>query len=242
MKNITKYALAAVLALCIAAANAAEPVNQPAKSEKAAAEQKVAVQSTETVKLSSGAVIEKLREWDKNLQTLDCSFTQHITFGDSGMANTIEGLVRYRKPNLLRVEHTAPQKQIVVTDKVKISIYKPQDKQLVKTDWKSWINQQSAMFSGITNFGDYSKILSDHEVKVAYAKDTVSLELAPKDGKKKYTLTLVLGTDNYFPREINMKIGTTDVKTALKNTKLNAAIPDGVFTITPPAGTSVIDF
>lgn len=238
MKNAI---LATLLAICATAVNAESTA--PVKID--AAPPAAVTQSTAVtpVALSSAAAIEKLREWDTKLQSLACEFTQTVKFGDSGMASVIEGSVRYQKPNQLRVEHFSPRKQIVVTDKKTISIYSPENQQLVKTDWDSWISQQSAIFSGVTNFGDYNKILADHNVKVVTGKTAVDVTLTPKKGKTSYALTLSLDpTNDYFPAVIVMRIGTTDVKTVLRKITLNGPLPAGVFSINTPEGTRVINF
>ncbi|MDD4004203.1 MAG: outer-membrane lipoprotein carrier protein LolA [Elusimicrobiaceae bacterium] len=235
-----------ILSLLAASAHAASAgtAGQPSPASTAAVTIAAPQPRQQTaVALSSTAVIEKLREWDTKLESLSCGFTQSVKFGDSGMGSTIEGLVRYRKPDLLRVEHTAPRSQIVVTDKKTISVYSPQDRQLVKSDWTSWISQQSAIFSGVTNFGSYGKIIADHGIKVTTGETGVAVTLSPVSGKQSYTLTLLLDPEmDYFPYAIEMKIGTTDVKTTLKKITINSGIPDGVFTLNPPQGTKIINF
>lgn len=238
MKNVI---IAALLAVYVQTANAASTA--PVKTDTAAPVAAAQSSAAPAVALSSSAAIEKLREWDTKLQSLACDFTQTVQFGDSGMASTIEGSVRYQKPNQLRVEHFSPRKQIVVTDKKTISIYSPENQQLVKTDWDSWISQQSAIFSGVTNFGDYNKILADHNVKVVTGKTAVDVTLTPKKGKTSYALTLSLDPANdYFPTAIAMRIGTTDVKTVLRKITLNGTLPAGVFGISTPENTRVINF
>ena len=186
--------------------------------------------------------LKRLAQWDANLRTMQTGFTQEIVFGDTGMSTNIEGTAYYKKPNFLRIDHTSPSAQIVVTDRETISIYKPGDSQVVKTDWKTWIEQQGGTFSGITNFGYYGDLIKEHNVKVTEKDGLVLITLTPKKNKTSYNLTIMLDKTDFFPREVDVNLGETKVITKLKNTKINDTIPEAIFKWTPPPGTEVINF
>ena len=236
------FTLAALAALCAATAKAADA---PAAAEQApaAAKQEVKTPAAAPVEITTTTVMEKLSGWDTKLETLKLSFKQDISFGDTGIASKIVGTVAYQKPNKLRIEHTAPQRQVVYTDKRIIWIYKPQDAQVVKARWEDWLQQQSGAFAGITDFGGYTKLLDTHTLKVSEQEKagTVTATFTPKKDPKAYELKLVLSREDFFPVAIWLKIDSTIVDTKLEKIEKNVKIPEAELEFTPPQGVTVLE-
>jgi len=216
------------------AAQSAAPADKKTQTETAAPAKKEP--------LTAAAVADKLKELDASLQTLQCSFSQTITFGDSGIASKITGRLSYEKPSKLRIEHITPQKQVVYTDKSTITIYKPEDSQVVKMRWEDWKRQQMAMFSGISDFGSYSSIIEKHRATVTETPKAIKLTLTPKENPKLYTLILTLSPKDYFIEEITLRAGTTKAVTKLENVERNGKIPPELFEFKAPAGAEVLEF
>ncbi|OGR78025.1 MAG: hypothetical protein A2X32_07815 [Elusimicrobia bacterium GWC2_64_44] len=246
MNKILTLTLLLALPLCAAAQQKAAP-KQPAKKKEAApaaapakpAEAKPAAPAEDP----AASVIEKLKAWDAKLESLKADFTQEVNFKEAGLKQTIEGNLRYVKPNLLRIEHLKPSRQLVVTDKTDIWIYKPDDNQVVRTGWEAWRRTQDQNFSGILDFGNYAALTARNETRVAGGKDGAPLTITfiPRSGKD-YSLTLTLSTEDFFPVEAELTVETTVIKTRLTSVEKNAAVDKGLFKFTKPKGVETLEF
>ena len=219
----------------------AAPQPAPAKKAAPAAEAKAAP----AVPAADPAadIIEKLKAWDAKLETLKAQFTQEVNFTEAGLKQTIEGALSYSKPNLLRIEHLKPSRQVVVTDKKDIWIYKPEDKQAVRTQWDAWRRTQDQNFSGILDFGNYASLTARNEVAVNGGKDGAPtvVTFTPRSGKG-YSLSLTLSPADFFPEAAELKVDGTVIRTRLTAVEKNGKIDAAVFKFAPPKGTEILEF
>lgn len=188
-------------------------------------------------------ILDAFREWDKKLNSLVSDFTQTVHFGEAGLDQEVEGKLHYLKPDRLRIEHTKPSRQIIYTDKKILWIYKPQDSQAIQVDWEQWKKTQSSAFSGIMDFGNYSKIIEKHYIFIdsaAVNAEYITLRFVPKNNPELYTLTLSLSATDYFPVETSLTVGKTSIRTVLKKMEKNVKVPASLFDFKPPKGVSVI--
>ncbi|HCC47320.1 MAG TPA: hypothetical protein DEQ38_04275 [Elusimicrobia bacterium] len=241
---------ALVLALAAGASAQQKPATPPAKKKAAPAAApakpaaaKPAAPAEKPVADPAAEVIEKLKAWDAKLETLKADFTQEINFKEAGLKQSIQGTLRYVKPNLLRIEHLKPAQQLVVTDKTDIWIYKPADKQAVRTGWEAWRRTQDQNFSGILDFGNYSALAARNETRVSGGADGAPLTVTfiPRSGKD-YSLTLTLSAEDFFPVEAELAVESTVIKTRLTSVEKNAAIDKEIFKFSPPKGTETLEF
>jgi len=203
-----------------------------------------AAAESEEAKLKD-AVIAGLKDWDAKLLTLRTRFTQEVDFSDAGLKQHVEGVLSYMKPDLLKIEHIKPARQLVYTDKKELWVYKPEDSQAVRTSWDAWKKNQSSNFSGIMDFGNYAALTEKNNVKVA--KDTASpyyitMVLTGKNNPGLYTLTLALSSTDYFPAEAALTVENTTIRTRLENPEKNASLDKALFRFIPPKGTEVLEF
>ncbi len=189
------------------------------------------------------AVLQKLEAWDASLKTLKADFTQEVDFTEAGLKQSIEGNLSYVKPNLLRIEHVKPARQLVVTDKDVIWIYKPGDRQAVRTKWDVWRRTQDRNFSGILDFGDYSALTKRNSATVEGGKGGApyTVTFTPRSGSP-YTLTLTLSATDYFPVAAQLSVDGTVIKTTLSDVQKNAEVDRGIFSFVPPKGTEILEF
>ena len=191
----------------------------------------------------SAEIMAGLKAWDSSLVTLKADFTQEVNFREAGLKQSIEGTLRYVKPNFLRIEHVKPARQVVVTDKTDIWIYKPEDKQAVRTSWENWRRTQDQNFSGILDFGNYSGLAARNNTRAEGGKDGAPLKIVftPRSGEA-YALTLTLSATDYFPMDAELAVGDTLIKTHLFNVEKNAAVDKEIFKFSPPKGVEVLEF
>jgi len=218
---------------------------QPAKKETAVAvsTKPASAQAGEKQADPAAEIIEKLKAWDSRLETLKADFTQEVNFTEAGLKQSIQGNLRYVKPNLLRIEHLKPASQVVVTDKTAIWIYKPADNQAVRTSWDAWRRTQDQNFSGILDFGNYAALTAKNSTLVTPSKDggPVTVVFTPRSGAG-YTLTLRLSPQDYFPVEAELSVDGTIIRTRLSAVEKNAAVDKEIFKFSPPKGVEVLEF
>ena len=190
-------------------------------------------------------VIAGLKSWDVKLETLRTRFTQDVDFSDAGLKQHVEGILSYSKPDLLKIEHIKPARQLVYTDKKELWVYKPEDSQAVRTSWAAWKKNQNSSFSGIMDFGNYASLAEKNAVKISKSKDApyyITMILNPKNTPGLYTLTLTLSSTDYFPEEATLSVEKTTIKTRLENPEKNLPLDKTLFRFIPPKGTEVLEF
>ena len=239
-----------LLALTLGASAQQQPAGrkQPAKAQKKAASVAVSTKTAQgrparQAADPSAGILERLKAWDAKLETLKADFTQEVNFKEAGLKQSIEGTLRYVKPNLLRIEHLKPARQVVVTDKTDIWIYKPEDKQAVRTSWDAWRRTQDQNFSGILDFGNYSALTVRNEAIVSGGTDgePFSVKFTPRSGAK-YSLTLTLSATDYFPLGAELEVDGTTIRTRLTSADKNQSIDTEIFKFSPPKGVEVLEF
>ncbi len=239
--------MTAVLLLALAPAaysQKAAPRKAPAAKAKPAVAASTAAPAAQSAEAARTAeVLARLKAWDDKLDSLSADFTQEVDFREAGLKQSIEGNLRYVKPNLLRIEHVKPARQIVVTDKSLIWIYKPEDKQAVRTDWEAWRRTQDQNFSGILDFGNYASLTAKNNAAVSGGKDGKPWKVVftPKSGSA-YRLTLTLSPEDYFPTAAELLVDNTLIRTELKSVTRNGKIDEAVFKFSPPKGVEILEF
>jgi len=261
MKKILTLAALTVFTGAALAGEGKKPAKQPAKDTKkeitkAKEQPKVAVstQSAAAVKdapaVSEEAKLEAqvlagLKAWDLKLETLRTRFTQDVDFSDAGLKQHVEGMLSYAKPDMLKIEHIKPARQLVYTDKKELWVYKPEDSQAVRTSWAAWKRNQNSNFSGIMDFGNYTSLTEKNNIRLSKGKDSphyITMVLNPKSDPGLYTLTLVLSSTDYFPAEATLSVERTTIKTRLENPEKNVSLDRTLFRFVPPKGTEVLEF
>jgi len=203
------------------------------KSEKSGQEQK----------LTAEYVLSELEAWDRKLESLDVKFLQTVFFKEADIKQSIEGTMQYIKPDLLRIEHISPAKQIVTTDKKDILIYKPEDRQAIKATWDGWVKTQNQAFYGILDFGNYSSLSKNNNVSLEGGEKgkPYVLVFTPKEGTA-YRLALTLSGKDFFPAEAELSVGSAVTSTKLIKVRKNITLDRELFEQKLPEKTEIINF
>ena len=147
------------------------------------------------------------------------------------------------KPDLLRIEHISPAKQIVTTDKKDILIYKPDDRQAIKATWDGWVKTQNQAFYGILDFGNYSSLSKNNNVSLEGGEKgkPYVLVFTPKEGTA-YRLALTLSGKDFFPAEAELSVGSAVTSTKLIKVRKNITLDRELFGQKLPEKTEIINF
>jgi len=249
MRHLQVLAIVLCLALPAAAQKAhdTKAAGQPAKKPQAVAMSAKTPATAAAPVVNEAAerakkVLEQLEAWDARLETLKAYFIQEVNFREAGLKQSVEGSLHYVKPNFLRMEHSKPARQLVVTDKTDIWIYKPGDNQVVRTTWDAWRKTQDQNFSGILDFGNYSSLAAKNNAAVTEGEKDglITLVLTPRTGSG-YALTLRLSATDYFPVEAELDVDSTVITTRLLKTEKNVSIAKELFKFSPPKGAEVLE-
>jgi outer membrane lipoprotein-sorting protein len=218
-------------------------ISKSKSKEKVSAVQTTAVEPVQK-QILENKIIEELKNLDQKLESLKANFQQEVEFSEAGLKQHIEGILHYLKPTYLRIEHVQPSRQIIITDKNDLWIYKVEDSQVIKTNWNSWKENQNYNFSGLLDFGDYSKIVEKNNIKTNKNEKAGRIDaiFTSREKPELYTLVLSLSATDYFPLEANLKVDKVSVKTKLENIEKNIVISTETFKFIPPKGTEVLEF
>jgi len=194
-----------------------------------------------TAPLTVPAVLQRFEEFDSRLSALTGDFSQSLAMSRTGMSSEVEGTVAYAKPELLRIEHTAPERQTVVSDGKDIWIYRHSRNQAIQSDLREW-KRADPTLNNLMQFGSYSKMLRTYAVSLDTGDARLELVLVPRekpDGRESLTLRLILDPDTLFPQTTVLEVGGIRVRTELRNMVFNPEIQPETFRFQPPAGADV---
>jgi outer membrane lipoprotein carrier protein len=179
-------------------------------------------------------VIDHLRRFDRDMQSLSARFTQSVAVPDMGSPRTVEGTVAYLRPDRLRIEHLRPEKQTVVTDGKDIWIYRAAQNQAIQSNLEEWKKADPAL-GNLMQFGDYARMVEAYSASVQGR----SLVLRPRSGAQDFTLRLELRPEDLFPQNLELKVGSLSVRTALSEVRFNLPLKSEGFRFSPPASAEV---
>lgn len=191
-------------------------------------------------------VAERFKALDASLESLTCAFEQAVTWDESGTRQKVAGKLEYKKKDKLRVEHTLPEEQTIVSDGRWLWVHRDSTNQVIRTSLDAW-KKSEPLARGLLDFGRYADLLARYDVKLASATDEpgghkkLAVELRPKDDPKAFVLTLRFSTKDFFPADTELRVGGVAVRSQFRQIRYNPKIPDARFEFKPPAGADVFE-
>lgn len=218
-----------------------------ARAAKGTALQTYAV-STAPVTLD--LIAERFAEVDGRIKTLSATFKQFVRMDGSDTVQQVEGSVLFKKPDLMRLNHTLPEKQTVVSDGTFLWVYRPSTDQVIKTRLEAW-RRKEPLAKGLLEFGRSADLLKRYAAVVSTVsapgaggwRDFV-VTLTPKPGEgstdaSDFVLTLKGSTKDFFPGEATLRVGRASIRSTFEGVRLNPELPDETFKFSPPPGADV---
>jgi len=178
---------------------------------------------------SAREAMEKLKKWDEQLNSLKATFTQEVIFKNADIKKKINGSIAYKKPDNLKVEHVSPRKQLIITDRKKIFIYKPEDKIAYEADWEYWKKNLDNSLSSLIDFGNYSSLAEKNSSSIYVEGNLWVLELRSKKNPSAYLLKLFLSKEDFFPKKASLEVGDSVIMTELEDVSKNIEIKNDEF-------------
>jgi outer membrane lipoprotein carrier protein len=182
--------------------------------------------------------LSRLQARYETTRTLAADFRQTIESPTLATPLESKGTVAFEKPNRMRWEYEAPDRQLIVGDGAILWIYQPEDKQAIKAQLGEMF-QATTPVSFLGGLGhldrDFNATLERDE------KERWVLRLVPKTDKSLGTLVLVVRKSDAGVDEARVtdSLGTT-TKLVLSGEKRNVDLDPNLFRFTPPPGVDVV--
>lgn len=183
-------------------------------------------------------VLARLQTRYETTRTLAADFRQTIESPTLAAPLESKGTVAFEKPNRMRWEYEAPDRQLIVGDGTVLWIYQPEDKQAIKAPLGE-VFQATTPVSFLAGLGhidrDFTVTIEREE------KEHWVLRLEPKEEKRLGTLVLVVRKSDAGVDEARVtdSLGTT-TRLLLSGEKRNLDLDPKLFRFTPPPGVDVV--
>ena len=179
-----------------------------------------------------------LQQRYESTRTLVAKFRQEVESPTMAGKLTSNGTVSFEKPNRMRWDYAAPDRQTIVSDGETLWIYQPEEKQVLKAPLREAF-QATTPVTFLAGLGhvdrDFTPTLESS------ADDRWVLKLVPREGRGVATLMLVVrkGDASIEEARISDPLGTT-TRLALSDEKRNVSLGADLFHFTPPPGVDVV--
>jgi outer membrane lipoprotein carrier protein len=239
--------------LLIATASFAKPANKtgPAAAKlvavsTAALGTELTAYAPSTAPLTLQLIASRFAETDTTIKTLSTSFHQFVRLDGSDVVQSVEGSIVFKKPDLLRLVHTVPEPQTVVSDGTWLWVYRNSTNQVIQSRLDAW-RKSEPLAQGLLDFGASADLLSRYATEIttvsapgADGHRTFALKLTPKatdskGGDAEFVLTLKASTKDFFPADATLRVGRASIRSLFENVRLNPELPESAFKFTPPA-------
>jgi outer membrane lipoprotein carrier protein len=182
--------------------------------------------------------VKRLQERYESTKTLTADFQQIVE--SPTLAGTLEskGTLAFEKPNRMRWDYAAPDKQLVVGDGETLWIYQPEERQVIKAPFTAAF-QTSTPITFLAGLGqlerDFATSLEREDA------ERWVLRLVPRKDEGLGALTLMVRKADATIEEARVTdaLGTT-TRLRLSAEKRNERLDPGLFRFTPPAGVDVV--
>ena len=187
----------------------------------------------------------RIREQDGKLMSAQFEYVQEMRSSKSLETARSKGKAYYQKPQMLRLEQEAPERQVIVTQGKSVFIYTPRFKQVLKDSWKNWSRRNSFLPGLFGSSGTLERLEKDYAWKMENGEnlngeETVVVSLNSKVEGAGDGLKLWLGAEDFVPRKAQVASESWSLVTSLVSLKLNLSIDPGLFRFSPPKDAVVV--
>ena len=179
-----------------------------------------------------------LQQRYESTRTLVAKFHQEVESPTMAGKLTSNGTVSFEKPNRMRWDYAAPDRQTIVSDGETLWIYQPEEKQVLKAP----LREAFQATTPVTFLGGLGHVDRDFTPTLeSSADDRWVLKLVPREERGVGTLVLVVrkGDASIEEARISDPLGTT-THLALSEERRNVSLGADLFHFTPPPGVDVV--
>ncbi|MBK8870406.1 MAG: outer membrane lipoprotein chaperone LolA [Elusimicrobia bacterium] len=187
-------------------------------------------------------VLARLEQAEKEVRTLSFDFTQTTSLSVGRGAADIVGSALFERPNRFRVEQSAPEPQVIVSNGKVFWVYLPERGQAIKDSMDNWA-RAAGFPQGLTPF---RMNVTEMKKKYDFVLDDTSgqpvLVLTPRDsGSFSYTLRLWIDLNTGLAVKTELESEAVRAVVTVRNAQVNPPIKDAQFKFVPPKGTDVLE-
>ncbi len=182
--------------------------------------------------------LDRLQTRYETTRTLTADFRQSVESPTLASPLESHGTVAFEKPNRMRWDYAAPDKQVIVGDGATLWIYQPDDKQVIKAP----LAQAFQGRTPVSFLAGLGRVERDFEASLERdEEERWVLHLVPRKDASVGTLTLVVRKADAAVEEarITDPLGTI-TRIAFAHEQRNVPLDAAFFRFTPPPGVDVV--
>ena len=185
-----------------------------------------------------GHALARLQSRYETTRTLTADFRQSVESPTLGSPLESHGTVAFEKPNRMRWDYAAPDRQLIIGDGKTLWIYQPEEKQVIKAPLAEAFQARTP----INFLGGLGRVERDFQASLE--RDEPArwvLHLVPRKDAGIGALTLVVRKADAAVEEARVTdpLGTT-TRIAFAHERRNVPLDGALFRFTPPPGVDVV--
>ncbi|HSU16997.1 outer membrane lipoprotein chaperone LolA [Longimicrobium sp.] len=191
----------------------------------------------------ANAILARVEQTAAGVRTLEADFVQNLHVPLLGSDRQSTGKLYQRKPDRFLMRFTDPAGDVMVADGRYFWIYYPSSDrtQVIRTsiaEGGQSVDLQQQFLSN-PNQRFVATLAGDESVA---GRSSYVLTLVPRGASAYKILKIWVDKEDYLVRRFEMTEENNSVRTVeMRNLRTNHALPDNLFTFTPPAGAQVFD-
>jgi len=187
-------------------------------------------------------LVDAVQKKYESLSGFKAEFTQDLKNSSSGEGETRSGSITFKKPRLVRWETVKPEKELLLVGQEAVWDYFEDDREAFRYPVEEIINSKT-MLKFLTGKANLREDFHVFEEPDAAGAGLVRFKLVPKEPEPGLVMAHVW-VDPAAQMIMRLSIqdfyaNTNDL--TLKNLKVEANLPDSLFSFTPPQGVAVHD-
>ncbi|OGQ98093.1 MAG: outer membrane lipoprotein carrier protein LolA [Deltaproteobacteria bacterium RIFOXYD12_FULL_55_16] len=184
---------------------------------------------------------QKLQARYEETKTMTADFKQSTSVPMTSRKRLGAGKLVISKPGRIRWDYQTPERQVLISNGKKVSMYVASSAQMVVQPVAQYINSDVtyAFFVGTGNIVRDFKVLPPERQEEAGLK---AIKLVPKTAHPQVDYLHVWIDENFMIRRLEIVDNFGSITNiSLANIKRNEPVSPEVFTFTPPLGTEIIE-
>ncbi|MDR2251691.1 MAG: outer-membrane lipoprotein carrier protein LolA [Endomicrobium sp.] len=185
----------------------------------------------------------KLEQSERKINTIKAEFVQTIFFESTGEKQKIVGTVFLKKPRSIRITQITPyqdQEQRIYIDGKTITIYTPNERQVIIDTWKNSIDRDFSL-GYIVNFGSsWREMKKTNNITLnGYDDNRVIIEIQSLKNKS-FNAKIYITKTNMLPDKAVINCEGTKIEVVFKNYIVNPELAIGTFNFKAPNNVEII--
>jgi len=184
---------------------------------------------------------QKLQARYEETKTMAADFKQSTSVPMSSRKRLGAGKIVISKPGRIRWDYQTPDRQVLISDGKKVSMYVASSAQMVVQPVSQYINSDVtyAFFAGTGNIVRDFKVLPSERQEEAGLK---AIKLVPKTAHPQVDYLHIWIDENFMMRRLEIvDLFGSITNLVFENIRRNEQVSQNIFVFTPPMGTEIIE-